>query len=81
MENTSFEDSVAQIGSEPENYSEIRNTHINIGIGDEISISELAKKIKTRVDFQGDLYFNSEKPDGMMRKLTDPSKLKRLVKL
>lgn len=60
------------------NYPEIRNTHINVGTGEEISIKELAEKIKILVDFEGDLYFNTGKPDGAMRKLTDPSKLKKL---
>ncbi|HFU76001.1 MAG TPA: NAD-dependent epimerase/dehydratase family protein, partial [Arcobacter sp.] len=54
---------------------EIRNTHINIGTGVDISIRELAETIKDIVGFQGELYFNTEKPDGMMLKLTDPSKL------
>lgn len=53
---------------------EIRNTHINIGTGKEISIRELAETIKDIVGFKGALYFNSSKPDGTMRKLTDNSK-------
>ena len=55
--------------------NEIRNTQINIGTGKEISIRELAETIKEVVGFEGGLYFNSEKPDGTMRKLTDSSKL------
>ena len=57
---------------------EIRNTHINIGTGKEISIQKLAETIKNVVGFEGGLYFNSEKPDGTMRKLTDSSKLAEL---
>ncbi len=57
---------------------EIRNTHINIGTGQDISIKELAEKIKTVVGFNGDLVFNTDKPDGTMRKLTDVSKLHSL---
>lgn len=57
---------------------EIRNTHINIGTGKEISIKGLAATIKAVVGFKGDFYFNTDKPDGTMRKLTDPSKLKQL---
>ena len=53
--------------------TEIRNTHINIGTGKEISIKELAAVIKKTVGFQGELVFNSSKPDGTMRKLTDSS--------
>ncbi|NAS11512.1 GDP-L-fucose synthase family protein [Poritiphilus flavus] len=54
---------------------EIRNTHINIGTGKDISIKELADLIKKVVGFKGELFFNSEKPDGTMKKLTDVSKL------
>ena len=57
---------------------EIRNTHINIGTGTDISIKELAETIKQTIGFKGDLVFNTEKPDGTMRKLTDVSKLNSL---
>ena len=56
---------------------EVRNTHINIGTGEEISIKELAETIQEIVGFKGKLYFNTSKPDGTMRKLTD---IQRLVK-
>ena len=57
---------------------EIRNTHINIGTGIDISIKELAETIKKIVGYKGELYFNNTKPDGTMIKLTDPSKLHAL---
>ena len=57
---------------------EIRNTHINIGTGVDISIKELAETIKEIIGFQGELYFNTDKPDGTMKKLTNPSKLHSL---
>jgi GDP-L-fucose synthase len=57
---------------------EIRNTHINIGTGVDISIKELALTIKKIVSYEGELYFNDSKPDGTMVKLTDPSKLHAL---
>ena len=57
---------------------EIRNTHINIGTGVDISIKELARTIKKIVGYTGELYFNDTKPDGTMVKLTDPSKLHAL---
>jgi len=57
---------------------EIRNTHINIGTGVDISIKELAETIKKIVSYKGELYFNDTKPDGTMVKLTDPSKLHSL---
>ena len=58
--------------------TEVRNTHINIGTGKDISIKELAELIKNIVGFKGELYFNTEKPDGTMIKLTDPAKLHSL---
>lgn len=57
---------------------EIRNTHINIGTGKDISIKELAQMVKEIVGFKGELYFNADKPDGTMKKLTDVSKLHSL---
>ncbi len=57
---------------------EIRNTHINIGTGKEVSIKELAGLIKKVVGFNGEFYFNTDKPDGTMRKMTDVSKLHEL---
>jgi len=60
------------------NSSEIRNCHINIGTGKEISIKDLSELIKQTVGYQGNIVFDSTKPDGTMRKLTDPSKLHSL---
>jgi GDP-L-fucose synthase len=57
---------------------EVRNSHINIGTGKEISIRDLANLIKEKIDFSGGLVFNTSKPDGTMRKLTNPSKLHAL---
>jgi len=60
------------------NSKEIKNTHINIGSGEDISIKELAYLIKNIIGFDGGFYFNTSKPDGTMLKLTDPSKLHNL---
>ena len=57
---------------------EIRNCHINIDTGKELTIRELVGLIARKVGFGGEIVFNSSKPDGTMRKLTDPSKLHRL---
>ena len=57
---------------------DIKNCHINIGTGKELSIRELVGKIATVTGFSGDIIWNSSKPDGTMRKLTDPSKLHAL---
>jgi GDP-L-fucose synthase len=72
LENRDFQDTYRQ-----EQY-EIKNTHINIGTGIDISIKELAELIKKIVGFQGILFFNEDKPDGTKLKLTDPSKLHSL---
>lgn len=61
-----------------EGAKDIRNCHINIGTGKEISIRGLAELIVQTVGYQGQLTFDSTKPDGTMRKLTDPSKLHAL---
>lgn len=58
--------------------TEIRNCHINIGTGEEISIADLAALIKNTVCYRGAISFDSSKPDGTMRKLTDVSKLNSL---
>lgn len=57
---------------------EIRNTHINIGTGIDISIKALAELIKNIIGFTGSLSFDTSKPDGTMLKLTDTSKLHAL---
>ncbi len=57
---------------------EIRNTHINIGTGKEVSIREAAHFIKRTVGFNGTIVFDDSKPDGTMRKLTDVTKLHSL---
>lgn len=57
---------------------DIRNCHINIGTGKELSIAELANLIKETVSFNGKIHFDATKPDGTMRKLTDVTKLHRL---
>jgi GDP-L-fucose synthase len=58
--------------------NEVRNTHINIGTGKEISIRQAATRIKKCVGFEGEIAFDASKPDGTMRKLTDVSKLHTL---
>lgn len=72
MERVDFKDTCSS-----EN-KEIRNCHINIGTGKEISIRSLAELIITVIGYKGKLFFDTSKPDGTMRKLTDPSKLHAL---
>lgn len=72
MENRDFEDTYSK------NQKEIRNTHINIGTGEDISIKNLAQIIKEVIGFNGNFVFNENKPDGTLKKLTDVSKLRGL---
>jgi GDP-L-fucose synthase len=57
---------------------EIRNCHINVGTGKELTIKECAEKIRMEIGFKGELRWDASKPDGTMRKLTDVTKLHRL---
>ncbi|NER11527.1 GDP-L-fucose synthase [Muriicola jejuensis] len=66
------------IDTYPKGQKEIRNTHLNIGTGEDISIKDLACLIKEIVGYEGTLKFNPDKPDGTYKKLTDVSKLNSL---
>ena len=57
---------------------EIRNCHINVGTGKELTIRELSQQVAKTVGFEGTIEFDASKPDGTMRKLIDVSKLHRL---
>ena len=51
---------------------------INIGSGEELSIDELASKIKIVVGFEGEICYDRTKPDGTLRKLLDSSEIRKL---
>jgi GDP-L-fucose synthase len=72
LKNRNFEDTLFT------EEKEIRNTHINIGTGVDISIRDLADLIKACIGFEGNFNFNVSKPNGVMQKLTDVSKLHQL---
>ncbi len=57
---------------------EIRNCHINVGTGKELTIRQLAEKVVATVGFEGQLCWDQDKPNGTPRKLIDVSKLHRL---
>ena len=57
---------------------EIRNCHINVGTGKELTIRELSELTVKTVGFTGEVHFDASKPDGTMRKLIDVSKLHSL---
>ena len=59
-----------------ENYND--NDIVNIGTGEDITIKDLAYLVKEVVEFEGNIYFNTEMPNGTPRKLLDVSKLSKL---
>jgi GDP-L-fucose synthase len=59
-------------------HGEIRNTHINIGSGTDLTIKELAEIVKKTIEFKGDLIWDHSKPDGTPQKLLDVTKLQKL---
>jgi GDP-L-fucose synthase len=71
IENINFNDII-------KDQQEIKNTHINIGCGTDITIKGLAQKIKNIIGFKGEFIWNSNMPDGTFRKLLDVSKLNSL---
>jgi len=71
MENINFKDLI-------QDKTDIRNTHINIGVGKDISIMALAEMINQVVGFKGNITYDPTKPDGTMRKLLDVGKLNEL---
>lgn len=71
MRNVDFDDCV-------NTQEEVRNTHINIGTGEDISIKNLALLIKEIVGYKGDFILDASKPDGTLKKLTDSSKINNL---
>ena len=72
MERINFKDTYTA------NSKEVRNTHINIGTGVDLSIKALSDLIKETIGYKGAIEFDSSKPDGTMKKLTDPTKLHNL---
>jgi GDP-L-fucose synthase len=72
MEKVCFSDTYGK------NQREIRNTHINIGTGEDISILDLAGMIKRVTGFRGAFRFDASKPDGTPRKLQNVEKLRNL---
>ncbi|ASB50771.1 GDP-L-fucose synthase family protein [Alkalitalea saponilacus] len=73
MNNISFADVVKERGEK-----EVRNTHLNIGFGEDLSISELAEMVKEVVGYSGAINWDASKPDGTFRKLMDVSRLNQL---
>jgi len=76
--NVDFKDTYDASAKNSDGIAEIRNCHINIGTGKELSIRELAEKIRQETGFAGEIRWDSTKPDGTLRKLTDVTKLHSL---
>lgn len=71
MNNLSFSDLTQDM-------KEIRNTHLNIGTGSDVTIKEIAYMIKEIIGFQGTIEFDPSKPDGTLRKLLNVDKINSL---
>lgn len=71
MKNVNFSDLITD-------KKEIRNTHINIGTGKDISIKDLSELIAKEIQYKGKIIFDSSKPNGTMRKLVDVKKINQL---
>ena len=75
--NVDFKDTY-QENYNADHINEIRNCHINVGTGKEISIKAVAELIMKEIGFKGELRWDATKPDGTLKKLTDPTKLHEL---
>jgi len=75
INNVDFKDLVKLSENED---NEVRNTHINIGSGTDLTIRELSEIVKKIVCFEGNIVWDSSKPDGTPQKLLNVSKLKKL---
>ena len=76
--NVDFKDTYDATVKNADGITEIRNCHINVGTGKELSIKEVAEKIVEEIGYKGKLHWDHSKPDGTLRKLTDVSKLHNL---
>ncbi len=76
--NVDFKDTYNDAAVNADGIREIRNCHINVGTGIEHTIREVAEKVKAAVGFQGTIVWDTTKPDGTPRKLTDVTKLHQL---
>lgn len=76
--NVDFKDTYDTSRKNSDGITEIRNCHINVGTGKEISIKQVAELIVKEIGFKGELRWDSSKPDGTMKKLTDVTKLHNL---
>jgi GDP-L-fucose synthase len=82
MKNVNYNDlktlCTAPLAPSPTLHIDIKNTHLNIGTGKDLTIKNLAHLIKSIVEFNGKVKWDSTKPDGTFRKLLDVSKINML---
>ena len=76
--NVDFKDTYDANVKNADGITEIRNCHINVGTGKEISIRQLAELIQKEIGFEGEIRWDVTKPDGTLKKLTDVKKLHSL---
>lgn len=76
--NVDFKDTFKDAVRNSDGILEVRNCHVNVGTGKEISIRDVAELIVKETGFGGELLWDASKPDGTMRKLTDVTKLHSL---
>ena len=76
--NVDFKDTYDTNVKNADGITEIRNCHINVGTGKEISIREVAELIQKEIGFEGEIRWDASKPDGTLKKLTDVKKLHNL---
>ena len=76
--NVDFKDTYDTNVKNADGITEIRNCHINVGTGKEISIREVAELIQKEIGFRGEIRWDASKPDGTLKKLTDVKKLHNL---
>ena len=76
--NVDFKDTYDPSVKNADGITEIRNCHINVGTGKEISIREVAELIQKEIGFRGEIRWDASKPDGTLKKLTDVKKLHNL---
>ena len=76
--NVDFKDTYDANVKNADGITEIRNCHINVGTGKEISIRQLAELIRKEIGFEGEIRWDATKPDGMYRKLMDSSRARAM---
>ncbi len=78
FENLNFKDLVDDSSKFDRVVKDIRNTHINIGSGTDLTIRELVELAKDIIDYKGDIEWDSSLPDGTGQKLMDVSRIRAL---